>query len=183
MILSGAEIKQAVQAGLVVIDPFSENCVNPNSYNYHLGRTLKVLDEPMLEPLDDPPYREITIPPDGIVLRPERLYLGHTLERIGSEYYVPSLIGRSSMGRLGVFLQVSADLGNLGAIHRWTLEIVVSQPIRLYRDMVVGQVSFWVPTGEKLSYNGYLGQFSEPKESPSWLLGVSKEVDDDFDRS
>ena len=65
------------------------------------------------------------------------------------------------MGRLGVYLQVAADLGNLGAIHRWTLEIVACQPIRIYAEMIVGQVSFWVPHGERFSYNGYFGKFDK----------------------
>ncbi|SRR6266567_193454 len=182
MILTKSEIKNAVQCGLIVIDPFDEQMLNPNSYNYHLNHTLKVLSDRQLEPLKSPSSQEILILEEGIILQPGKVYLGTSVEVIGSKNYVPSLIGRSSLGRLGMFLQISADLGNLGAIHCWTLEIVVCQPIRIYPGMVVGQVSFWVPTGEKLLYSGYFGRFSEPTESSWWLLGI-KEKSHDFDRT
>lgn len=54
-----------------------------------------------------------------------------------------SLIGRSSVGRLGLFLQVSADLGHTTSQHQWTLELVAAKPIILYPNMKIGQVTFW----------------------------------------
>lgn len=172
MILTGESIKREVGAGSIVIDPFDERCLNPNSYNYHLGPVVRVYDT--TTPLDMcavPPTRTITLDQNGFVFLPRRVYLGSTVETIGSGVYVPSLIGRSSLGRLGVFLQISADLGNLGAVHTWTLEIVVTQPIRMYPGMRVGQVSFWVPDGALLPYAGYFGSRSGPVPPPS-LEGV-----------
>jgi dCTP deaminase len=183
MILTNSEIKCAVRSGLIIIDPFDEEMLNPNSYNYHLSYVLKILDDCVLEPLKEPSYQEIPIPDEGIILQPGKVYLGTTVEMIGSKNYVPTLIGRSSLGRLGIFLQISADLGNLGAVHRWTLEIVACQPIHIYPNMVAGQVSFWAPMGEKLLYSGYFGQFSAPTESVWWLLGVHKEENRDLDRT
>ncbi|MEV0754970.1 hypothetical protein [Streptosporangium sp. NPDC050280] len=173
MILTGPAITAEQQRGRIVIDPFTPDLVNPNSVNYRLGATLRLHRSTVIDPLGDHPTEEIVIPKDGVVLRPGRVYLGTTLERIGSDHYVPSLIGRSSLGRLGVFLQVSADLGNLGAIHRWTLELVVVQPIRLYAGMVVGQVSFWVPDGAIHPYVGHFGGFSTAVTPPPRLLTAS----------
>ncbi|MFI6324806.1 dCTP deaminase domain-containing protein [Nonomuraea sp. NPDC050556] len=170
MILTGSEIAAELAAGRIVIDPFTPELVNPNSVNYRLGSSLRVHRSRVIDPLTDHPTEEIVIPKEGIVLRPGRVYLGTTVERIGSGRYVPSLIGRSSLGRLGVFLQVSADLGNLGAVHRWTLELVVVQPIRLYAGMVVGQVSFWMPTGPIDAYQGHFGNFSTAVTPPPRLL-------------
>ncbi|MFG1879316.1 hypothetical protein ACGFIV_31200 [Sphaerisporangium sp. NPDC049003] len=161
MILTGSEIVRQREAGRITLEPFSAEQVNPNSYNYRLGPTLRTHRGLVIDVLGDHSTREVAIPGHGFVLRPGRVYLGTTVERIGSEHYVPSLIGRSSLGRLGVYLQVSADLGNLGAIHRWTLELVVCQPIRVYAGMVVGQVSFWAPSGERRPYDGHFGRFSE----------------------
>ncbi|MFF3671608.1 dCTP deaminase [Microtetraspora malaysiensis] len=161
MILTGLEIFRQHKAGRITLDPFSPEQVNPNSYNYRLGPTLRTHRGPVIDALGEHQIQEAAIPDEGIILQPGWVYLGTTVERIGSDHYVPSLIGRSSLGRLGVYLQVSADLGNLGAVHRWTLEIVVCQPIRLYAGMIVGQVSFWVPTGERRPYDGHFGQFSE----------------------
>lgn len=160
MILTGQAISEAVLLGEIVFTPFNEQALNPNSINYRLGPTLRHFTTTMIDARHEPDMTNEEIPQEGIVLHPGKTYLGTTLEIIGSDFYVPSLIGRSSLGRLGVFLQVSADLGNLGAIHRWTLEIVVCQPIRIYPGMVVGQVTFWSPFGEKSSYSGSLGNYS-----------------------
>ena len=97
-----------------------------------------------------PTTHKIIIPPEGYVLQPGIIYLGHTYESIGSNTYVPSLIGRSSLGRLGLFLQITADLGNIGTGHKWTLELKVVQPLRVYPKMRIGQVSFWQAEGLEL---------------------------------
>ncbi|WNE95503.1 deoxycytidine deaminase [Streptomyces luomodiensis] len=160
MILTGSRITQAVADGDIVIDPFDESAVNPNSYNYRIGPTIRTYDEKVVDAHSPPATEEQTIPAGGLVLQPSRVYLATTKEVIGSDRFVPSLIGRSSLGRLGVFLQISADLGNLGAVHRWTLEITVCQPVHIVPDMIMGQVSFWVPRGERTPYKGYFGNFS-----------------------
>jgi dCTP deaminase len=138
MILTGPAIKTAWKAGRIVLDPFHESDLNPNSYNYHLGCKLLV-------PGKTGKYaKETTIPTVGYVLQPNQLYLGMTHEKIGSSYFVATLLGRSSLGRLGIFLNVTADLGHLGSCSHWTLELTVVQPVRIYPRMKIGQVSFWV---------------------------------------
>jgi dCTP deaminase len=85
-----------------------------------------------------------------------------------------------------VFLQISADLGQLGAVHQWTLEIVATQPTRIYAGMIVGQVSFWLPEGDFLPYSGHYGRISDPIPwNPAALSGIATnaEVSNDFDRS
>ncbi|MQY28792.1 dCTP deaminase [Nocardia aurantia] len=168
MILTREAIRQSVATGSIVIQPFDEELLNPNSYNYRLGRFLKISPRSVLDPLAAVEWDEIEIPEDGVLLEPGRLYLGHTMERIGSKSFVTSLIGRSSIGRLGVFLQISADLGHQGAIHSWTLELTAVQPTRVYAGMRIGQVSFWVPTGEPREYQGRYGSEAKPRE---YILG------------
>ncbi|MFK0074664.1 dCTP deaminase [Arthrobacter woluwensis] len=162
MILTADEIRTHVADGTITITPFDAAMLNPNSYNYHLGPTLRVYPQGAHDSLHPPATEETEIPPAGLVLQPGRLYIGNTVECIGSSSFVPSLIGRSSLGRLGMYLQLSADLGNLGASHQWTLEITVVQPLRVYPGMVCGQVSFWVASGEVSLYGGLLGTLSPP---------------------
>ncbi len=164
MILSGPEIERLVESGDLIIDPFNSEQINPNSYNYRLGSTIKVAPSLVLDPMDRQKWESITIPDGGFVLLPERLYLGSTVERIGSKEFVTTLFGRSSMGRLGLYLQVHADLGHLGAIHHWTLEMVVVQPLRVYAGMIIGQVTFWEPTGERQLYQGVYANSAGPLE-------------------
>ncbi|GAA5084278.1 dCTP deaminase [Thermocatellispora tengchongensis] len=164
MILTGSAIAEAVARGDIVIDPFDESRVNPNSYNYRLGAEIYRVhsgDDP-----DAKPRYERLEPADGrFLLRKGRFYLGHTLERIGSDRYVTSLIGRSSMGRLGLFVQLSADLGHRGAVHRWTLELLPALDIYLYPGQILGQVSFWSTTGRVLPYEGWYGRHDRPMPS------------------
>ncbi|GAA1809593.1 deoxycytidine deaminase [Planosporangium flavigriseum] len=161
MILTGSAIEDAVTKSEIHIDPFDASLTNPNSYNYRLGPTLRVTTDDVADPFSAASFTEFEIPESGCILVPGRVYLGTTVEKIGSSVYVTSLIGRSSLGRVGLFLQVSADLGQLGAVHRWTLEIVATQPIRVYPGMVVGQVSFWKPYGDTTPYRGYYGHRSD----------------------
>jgi dCTP deaminase len=154
MILTGSELKVRVASGEVTIEPFLPKLVNPNSYNYRLGHLLKVPENRIQTPCDPGTWRAIRMTDRGYMLMPGMIYLGHTLERIGSASFVPLLLGRSSVGRLGLYLQASADLGQLGLIHRWTLELSCVQPIRIYPGMTIGQVSFWEPDGAIVLYNG-----------------------------
>ncbi|WP_326681619.1 dCTP deaminase [Streptomyces sp. NBC_01237] len=161
MILSGPEIMRQRAANALTIEPFDERQLNPVSYNYRLGGTLRVHRSQVLDTRAQHGLSEFEIPPDGVVLRPGRIYLGTTAEVIGSDEFVPWLIGRSSVGRLGMFLQFSAALGNRGSCHRWTLEIKVVQPLRVYTGMTVGQVMFMTARGAPHAYTGFFGHISQ----------------------
>lgn len=163
MILTGKEIARQYEMGNIYLDPFTPDAVNPNSYNYRLGPRLKAFER--LDSKGQPVFRDVDIPDEGYVLQPGSMYLGHTLETIGSDQFAMSLIGRSSIGRLGLFLQVSANLGHTTSCHQWTLELVCIRPIRLYAGMSIGQVSFWRNQGEIGTYEGAYGKNNQPTES------------------
>jgi dCTP deaminase len=154
VILTGTAIESEVARGRIVISPFESSQVNPNSYNYRLGRFLRTRTTLLSRSASTYRWQTISLNADGALLMPGVLYLGSTYERIGSNYYVPSLIGRSSVGRLGLYLQLSADLGQLGLVHHWTLELSATQPLRVYAGMIIGQVSFWRPRGVRSRYTG-----------------------------
>jgi dCTP deaminase len=164
MILTGPEITSATQRGDVILVPFDEASVNPNSYNYHLGEELVVFEPGLISPSVNLGKR-IKIPPEGYILYPGHLYLGSTFERIGSPTYAVSLIGRSTLGRLGLWLQITADLGHVGCNHYWTLEMKVVQPLRVFSGMPIGQVSFWVCQGKIPAYHGRYQGDTKPMPS------------------
>jgi dCTP deaminase len=151
MILTGPEIRRQVSAGQIVIDPYDDEQLNPNSYNYRLGPMV-------LMPADQ--HYDLRVAP--LTLLPRRLYLGHTAEVIGSVRFVTMLNGRSSVGRLGLYLNVSADLGQLGPAHRWTLELTVVQPLRIHFGMRIGQATFWEVDGPRTEYRGEYAKRSVP---------------------
>ncbi|MGQ0840309.1 dCTP deaminase [Actinokineospora sp.] len=164
MILTGSAIVDAVDRGDIVIDPFDDARVNPNSYNYRLGQEIYHVRSSGDARLDA--VQERMEPADGrYLLRKGQFYLGHTAERIGSTRYVTSLIGRSSIGRMGLFVQLSADLGHCGAVHRWTLELLPTIDIYVYPGQIIGQVSFWAAMGDVLAYQGWYGRHDRPMPS------------------
>ena len=166
MILSGNEIIKQVNAGRITISPFIQELVNPNSYNYRLGTRLIEITDSIIDPRKVSEYRVVDFTDEGYILQPGKLYLGSTLEKFGSKDFVTSLIGRSSVGRLGLFLQITADLGQLGAVHHWTLELTVVQPLRIYPGMRIGQISFWsVKGGTGMQYEGKYGTHNDPHHS------------------
>mgnify|MGYP000212221032 CR=1 FL=1 len=162
MILTGKEINKEIRDGNITITPFNSEQINPNSYNYRLSDTIKIF-----EAMDGcrPIFKEIKIPTDGLILEPQQLYLAHTYEIIGSSKYAMSLIGRSSLGRLGLFLQISANLGHTTVKHKWTLELFAIKKIILYPKMIIGQVSFWENKGDITEYDGKYGKLNKSQES------------------
>lgn len=95
MILSGQEIKKHMGKE-IIIEPFDEKRINPNSYNLSLAGELLVYDNHVLDMKEPNPVSRIIIPEDGLLLEPNRLYLGRTNEYTSTSRYVPMLEGRSS---------------------------------------------------------------------------------------
>ena len=73
---------------------------------------------------------------------------------MGSNYYVPIINGRSSIGRLGLFVHITANLIDIGSINNWTLQFHAIQPVKIYKNMLIGQVTFWKPYGKIDLYSG-----------------------------
>lgn len=166
MILTGSEIVKQVKKNKIFISPFNEDLINPNSYNYRLNYDL-IEFESVLDFKEKSNFKRITLTEEGYLLSPNKLYLASTFEKIGSNKFVTHLIGRSSIGRLGLFLQVSAQLGHVGTNTNWTLELKVVQPLKIYPLMKIGQVSFWTVKGKsKINYeNGYYRPYEKAQIS------------------
>ena len=153
MILTNLEIIKQVSKKNITIEPFNEYLINPNSYNYRLDYELLEFDG-LIDAKEKCKPKKIILSEDGYVLQPNKLYLASTFEKIGSRKYLTQLIGRSSVGRLGLFLQITAPIGHIGTNHKWTLELKVVQPLKVYPLMKIGQVTFWKTKGsKKLNYN------------------------------
>lgn len=154
MILTGQKIIEEVKSGNITIKPFTAEQINPNSYNFRLGDTLLTYDDEVLDVKKSLKTTAHKIPKEGFVLQPDKIYLGHTLEIMGSEHYVPIIRGRSSIGRIGLFVNATADLIDIGSINQWTLQFHATQPVRIYPGMLIGQVTFWKVKGKVQLYAG-----------------------------
>ncbi len=142
MILSGREIEREINAGNINITPFNPEKINPNSYNLSLANELLVYDNEILDMKTPNSTSRIVIPEEGLLLTPGKLYLGRTNEFTSTEKYVPMLEGRSSTGRLGLFIHVTAGFGDIGFAGYWTLEIFCVQPIRIYPNVEICQIYY-----------------------------------------
>ena len=105
----------------------------------------------------------------GFLLERDRIYLGHTLEVMGSDTFVPIIRGRSSTARLGLFIHVTSDLIDLGSRNQWTLQLHAVQPLRIYPGMRIGQVTFWAVQGERVMYKGKYQGSTGPWPSKAYL--------------
>jgi dCTP deaminase len=161
MILSRTEIDRRVADGGITITPYSPAQLNPASYSYRLGLEISELNS-SAGGAGGTGDAVVEIGEAGMLLRPGRLYLSHTYEVIGSRECVVTLMGRPAIGRLGLFVQLSADLGNVGDAHRWTLELTCVQPIMIYPRMLIGELTFWETDGELAFYSGPYTRFSRP---------------------
>lgn len=169
MILTGDEIRRSVESGEIVIDPFDASRIGPNSYDFTLGDRCRTYTSYELDAKKENPTFERRIDEKGILVTPSRIYLVNTHERMGSTRYVPIIRGRSSTGRLGLFIDVTADLIDLGSINQWTLQLHAILPTRIYSGMVIGQVTFWAVKGEILSYRGKYADLQSPVPSLAHL--------------
>ncbi|HJA36164.1 MAG TPA: dCTP deaminase [Firmicutes bacterium] len=151
MILSGKEIQREL-GKRIFIEPFDPSRLNPNSYNLTLHDELLVYDSPVLDMKKPNPAHTIRIPESGLRLEPGRLYLGRTREFTRTEGFVPMLEGRSSVGRLGLFIHVTAGFGDVGFAGYWTLEIFCVQPIVIYPGVELCQIYYHTIQGDYEPY-------------------------------
>jgi len=166
MTLSGREIEKQL-GKKIIIETFNEKQLNPNSYNVKLHEDLLVYDENILDMKKQNKTKKITIPENGFVLEPNKLYLGRTVEYVKTDYYVPKLEGRSSIARLGIFVHICAGLGQIGSSGCWTLEIACVQPVRIYPNIEICQLFFQTIEGE---YDLYKNKYKDDREVQASLL-------------
>jgi deoxycytidine triphosphate deaminase len=165
MILTGHEIEREWLNGRIVIEPFVAEQLNPNSYNFRLGGTLRIYNTNLLDVRQANACEEASIPPEGFVLEPGRLYLAHTIEVLGSDHYAPTFAARSSIARLGVFINLSASLGDIGYVGQWTLQLYAANRVRVYAGINIGQMMWWRPAGRIELYDGKYQGAAGPRSS------------------
>lgn len=152
MILSGLEIEKNLGKN-IIIEPFSRSQLNSNSYNVRLHNKLLVYKDKTLDMKKPNETKEIIISDKGFKLEPNELYLGRTLEYTTTKNFVPMIEGRSSIGRLGIFIHITAGFGDVGFSGYWTLEIFCIKPIIIYPNVEIAQLYYHTIDGEYEEYS------------------------------
>lgn len=174
MILSDVTIREEIEAGRIVIDPFDASCVQPSSVDLHVDAQFRVFANSRYPYIDVkremPDLTELVEVADEepFILHPGEFVLGSTLERIGlPDDTVARLEGKSSLGRLGLLIHSTAGYVDPGWDGYLTLELsnVANLPITIYPGMKIGQISFFrlskpaaVPYGSAGTRSKYQGQ-------------------------
>jgi dCTP deaminase len=189
-LLSGPEIRAQIRAGAVLISDLDDRRIGANSVDLRLGPDLLVYAKnyplhdyhsrasvsneslpPLCVPLDmrvDEPVVPLTIPAAGLVLYPGVLYLGSTVEVTDCGPFVPAVEGRSSVGRLGLFVHVTAGFGDYGYRGKWTLELTPVLPVRVYAGTAVCQIALAPLVGEPQPYAGKYQNAARTQASRLW---------------
>ena len=152
MVLTGSEIEKHLGED-IVIEPFDRENLNPNSYNLTLHDEILTYEEVVLDMREQNRVRRISIPESGLVLSPNQLYLARTVERTETHNLVPMIAGRSSVGRLGLFVNVTTGFGNVGFRGYWTLEMFAVQPVRIYPRVPICQIYYQKVEGDVSEYD------------------------------
>lgn len=151
MMLTGKEIEKRLGTD-IVIEPYDPQQLNPNSYNLRLHNELMVYTEDVLDAGEKNPTRTISIPEEGLVLQPGQLYLARTVEYTKTFGLVPMILGRSSLGRLGIAVHLTSGFGDIGFCGYWTLQLTCVKPVRIYPNMKICQIFYHSVLGKYENY-------------------------------
>ncbi len=149
MILSDRDLATLHQSGLLGIEPFDPAALQPASYDLHLGTDFLVFSPGYpgpIDPLAPPPMRAVTPTADGtILLAPGQLLLAASQERVRiPNGYVGRVEGKSSLGRLGLSIHLTAGYIDPGWDGVLTFELKNEhhdRPIRLRCGMAIAQLA------------------------------------------
>ena len=151
MILSDKTILQEIENGNIIISPLNLAHVNPNSVDLTLAPTFKMYTEDVLDPRKENKFIDMSIPDSGYVLQPGEVYLYACNERIGVKNNIRAKVeGKSSLGRLGLFIHVTAGFIDTGFEGSLVLELVATRRVIVYPNMKICQIEFARVEGEIL---------------------------------
>lgn len=185
--LSSRDIRRCIEVGYLGVKSPAELDIQAASIDVSVARTIaqfsrNKFDEGCIDlkkPVDNLMEFIVMDPVKGFMLHPREFILGVTREW----FDIPSrlegkLDGKSSLGRLGVVVHVTAGYFDPGFAGHGTLEItnLTERPVRIYPNIPIGQMRFSTLTSEPenvygdkaLGSKSYKNPYTEdPKPIPS----------------
>ncbi len=151
--LTGLQILEEMKKGNIKIEPFHKDQLNPNSYNLTIPNKIAYYTNDLLDVKGGNKIEIVDIPEDGYLLVPNTLYFIGINEYTETKNFVPFISGRSSMGRLGISIHPTANMGTNGYKGYWNFNIWVVRPVKIYPNMKIGQIYYYKAIGKPLYHN------------------------------
>ncbi len=151
MILSDRDIKAALKAGKIGIEPLYEGALQPASVDLHLDSKFLIFRNTehafidVKEPIADLMQEVLIADGRPFVIHPGEFALGVTVEKITlADDMVARLEGKSSLGRIGIIIHATAGFIDPGNSLKPTLELhnIGNLPVKLYYNMPIAQIAF-----------------------------------------
>lgn len=165
MILTSSAILKEIKKGNIQINPFVAGNITTNSYDLSIGEKLLFYTDKILDPKKNNKFKILKIPQKGLLLKKGTFCLASSLEIVGSDKFVPIIHAKSGIARLGMFVHITADLVDIGYHGNVTFQLYTTLPIKIYPNMKIAQVTFWVPDGKIKLYSGKYQNSSGPQAS------------------
>ena len=146
------DIKKEIESNNIIIEPLSENSIQPSSIDLRISSTFRVFENHKYSKIDPRENQEDltslinSTEEEPFVLHPGEFVLGSTQEKISlSNKLVARLEGKSSLGRVGLLIHSTAGFVDPGFRGHLTLELsnVANLPIVIHPNMKIGQISFY----------------------------------------
>ncbi len=165
MILSDSLILENIKSGAIVIEPFNIQNLNPCSVDLTIAPEYKLYIDDVLDVKQLNRVYELKMESHGVLLEPGKVYLYRCNEKVGCKGNIRGKVeGKSSLGRLGLFVHVTAGFIDPGFEGSLVLELVATQQVRIYPNMKICQIEFAYVQGDimepydKKSGSKYQGQ-------------------------
>lgn len=183
MLLSDRDIRQEIESGSVILDPWDPQMIQPASVDVRLDRYFRLFRNHKYAVIDPRENQEdltrmVDVVDGPFVLHPGEFVLGSTFEHVTLPAHIAArLEGKSSLGRLGLLTHSTAGFIDPGFTGHVTLELsnTATMPIALYPGMKIGQLCFFRltsaaerPYGQGATGSRYQGQRG-PTASRSYL--------------
>lgn len=160
MVLSDSEILKEIESGNLSITPFSIDMLGPNSYDVTINKSVKIspiIHDSVLDCKKDNSnaFKEFEMNDTGLILYPDELNIAHINETVKiPNHLCANIDGKSSLGRLGLSVHVTAGFIDSDFRGQIVLEITATLPIRIYPNMPIAQIKFFEVKGQVLNPYG-----------------------------
>jgi dCTP deaminase len=166
VIVSDRSLRKLLGEGTIVVQPLEEHQIQPASIDLRLGEHFLKVDENRMEAISlDRELEYIEFKQEQIIIPPHSFLLAVTRETIKLPENITAFVeGRSSIGRIGLFIQNAGwvDPGFAGTI---TLELYNANrlPIRLNSGRRICQIVFALMDGPAGS--PYTGKYQNQRDA------------------